>query len=161
LAHLDNTPSAAAACGAPSPPLPCLLALEGTGFGADDRIANCVIGVSARHPLVATVLREIVTGYDGVQHLLGSPKHPFHRQYKIYYRLAGGPPQLTHCFTMLGMEKAMLIGPKVFSPVPWWRGQSKDVPIEKVQEQFPESISTHYGFSTNNPIVVDAESVND
>ena len=104
---------------------------------------------------------KIVNGYDGVQRLLGSPAHPFHRQYKIYYRLAGGPPQLTHCFKGLGMgqgqPRRLLLGPEIFSPVPWWRGQSSEVAASQVRETFPDAIATHYGYSTNNPIVVEAE----
>jgi hypothetical protein len=42
-----------------SPLRPVLLAMEGTGFGGDDRIANCLIGVPPAHPLMIMILSAI------------------------------------------------------------------------------------------------------
>jgi hypothetical protein len=106
-------------------------------------------------------------------------RHPFHEQHKICYRLVG-PPQLTFCFDELvraqqgdrqpqggalsstlqpGMgrlsRERCVVGAEVFSPIPWWRGQSMSVGLDEVRASFPDAVATHFGYSTNAPLVVD------
>jgi hypothetical protein len=231
--------------------LPCLLlALEGTGFGTDDRIANCIIGAPPRHPLMRNILASMEQGHAELLDFLG-PASPFHKQYKISYRLVG-PPQLTACFDAMtqaeyqdqdqregqpgfgsqhklppgqqleqfvydqgnqtaqgggpgpaalsptrtptrtgagtacttagsgsvttttaaaaddsassaafgqlypnrgprpSLSRDIILDAGVFSPVPWWGGQSMSVQLDSVREQYPGAIATHYGYSTNN-----------